>query len=170
MITSNDTAGGRPRWQDLDPTASVLLPSSLPDVLAELNRTQSVVQDLTSVIAANRARDLELAERIAARAGYLFDTDPSDMELDDLVDALLEEVAGRHLSAAIQAMEPDVDAVFFVLDADGRITGPVHDTEKKARAWVAQAAELRQGTAFTIARRIAHCNTRVAVAIDWKEG
>lgn len=168
MITRNDAADGRPRWQDLDPTASVLLPSSLPDVLAELNRTQSVVQDLTSVIAANRARDLELAERIAARAGYLFDTDPSDMELDDLVDALLEEVAGRHLSAAVQAMEPDVDAVFFVLDADGRITGPVHPSEDKAREWAERMLKDRHGRQFTVVRRVATCNSRVLN--EWKEG
>lgn len=141
MITSNDTAGGRPRWQDLDPTASVLLPSSLPDVLAE---------------------------RIAARAGCLFDADPSDMELDDLVDALLEEVAGRHLSAAIQAMEPDVDAVFFVLDADGRITGPVHPSEDKAREWAERMLKDRQGRQFTVVRRVATCNSRVLN--EWKEG
>lgn len=139
MITSNDTAGGRPRWQDL-----------------------------TFVIAANSARDLKLAERIAARAGCLFDADPSDMELDDLVDALLEEVAGRHLSAAIQAMEPDVDAVFFVLDADGRITGPVHPSEDKARDWAERMLKDRQGRQFTVVRRVATCNSRVLN--EWKEG
>lgn len=137
------------------------------DLERELQRTQCVVQDLTAVIAAKCARDLELAERIAARAAHLFDADTSDMELEDLIDALLEEVAGQHISAEIQAMEPDVDAVFFALNEDGRITGPIHPSEAKAREWGERMLKDRQGRQFTVVRRVATCSTRVL--IDWTE-
>lgn len=135
----------------------------------ELNSALNVIQDMSAVIAANCAQERTLAEQIANAIGPMLDTDPSDMDLPELVGALIDFAIGEHARAQVMSMEPeDAPGVFLVLNADGRITGPVHDTEKKARAWGAQAAELRQGTAFTIARRIAHCNTRVA--IDWKEG
>ena len=98
----------------------------------------------------------------------MLDTDTSDMELPELVGALIDFALGEHARAQVMSMEPeDATGVFLVLNADGRITGPVHDTEKKAREWAELGAQMREGKAFTIARRIAHCNTRVV--IDWKE-
>lgn len=135
----------------------------------ELTRAKSVAQDLTAIIAAKCDQERTLAEQIAQAIGPMLDTDTSDMELTELVGALIDFALGEHARAQVMSMEPeDAPGVFLVLNADGRITGPFHDTEKKARAWAAQAAEVRQGTAFTVARRIAHCNTRIA--IDWKEG
>lgn len=135
----------------------------------DLTRAKSVVQDMTAIIAAKCEQERTLSEQIAQAIGPMLDTDPSDMELPELVGALIDFALGEHARAQVMSMEPEESpGAFLVLNADGRITGPVHDTEKKARAWAAQAAEVRQGTAFTVARRIAHCNTRIA--IDWKEG
>lgn len=107
-------------------------------------------------------------EQIADAIGPMLELDTSDMDLPELVGALIDFAIGEHARAQVMSMEPEgAPGVFLVLNADGRITGPVHDAEKKARAWAAQAAEARQGSAFTVARRIAHCNTRIA--IDWKE-
>ena len=149
------------------------LQQTVADLDDELARAKSVVQDMTAIIAAIFAakcdQERTLAEQIAQAIGPMLDTDTSDMELPELVGALIDFALGEHARAQVMSMEPeDAPGVFLVLNADGRITGPVHDTEKKARAWAAQAAEVRQGTAFTVARRIAHCNTRIA--IDWKEG
>ena len=149
------------------------LQQAVADIDDELARAKSVVQDMTAIIAAIFAakcdQERTLAEQIAQAIGPMLDTDTSDMELTELVGALIDFALGEHARAQVMSMEPeDAPGVFLVLNADGRITGPVHDSEKKARAWAAQAAEVRQGTAFTVARRIAHCNTRIA--IDWKEG
>ena len=145
------------------------LQQAVADIDDELARAKSVVQDMTAIIAAKCKQERTLADQIAQAIGPMLDTDTSDMELPELVGALIDFALGEHARAQVMSMEPeDAPGVFLVLNADGRITGPVHDTEKKARAWAAQAAEVRQGTAFTVARRIAHCNTRIA--IDWKEG
>ena len=145
------------------------LQQAVADIDDELARAKSVVQDMTAIIAAKVKQERTLAEQIAQAIGPMLDTDTSDMELPELVGALIDFALGEHARAQVMSMEPeDAPGVFLVLNADGRISGPVHDTEKKARGWAAQAAEVRQGNAFTIARRIAHCNTRIA--IDWKEG
>lgn len=129
----------------------------------------NLLQDMTAIIAAKCKQERTLAEQIAQAIGPMLDTDTSDMELPELVGALIDFALGEHARAQVMSMEPeDAPGVFLVLNDDGRITGPVHDTEKKAREWAELAAQMREGNAFTIARRIAHCNTRVA--IDWKEG
>lgn len=129
----------------------------------------NLLQDMTAIIAAKCAQERTLAEQIAQAIGPMLDTDTSDMELPELVGALIDFALGEHARAQVMSMEPEeAPGVFLVLNADGRITGPVHDTEKKAREWAELGAQMREGKAFTIARRIAHCNTRVA--IDWKEG
>jgi BMFP domain-containing protein YqiC len=144
------------------------LQQTIADLDDELNRAKSVVQDMTAIIAAKCDQERTLSEQIAAAIAPMLDTDPSDMELPELVGALIDFALGEHARAQVMSMEPEeAPGVFLVLNADGRITGPVHDSEKKAREWAAQGAEHRQGAAFTIARRIAHCNTRVV--IDWKE-
>lgn len=138
------------------------------DIERELTRAQSVVQDMTAIIAAKCEQERTLAEQIATAIGPMLDTDTSDMELPELVGALIDFALGEHARAQVMSMEPEeAPGAFMVLNADGRITGPVHDSEKTAREWAMHAAEHRQGAAFTIARRIAHCNTRVV--IDWKE-
>ena len=137
------------------------------DIERELTRAQSVVQDMTAIIAAKCEQERTLAEQIATAIGPMLDTDTSDMELPELVGALIDFALGEHARAQVMSMEPEeAPGAFLVLNADGRITGPVHDSEKTAREWARHAAEHRQGAAFTIARRIAHCNTRVV--IDWK--
>lgn len=129
----------------------------------------ALLQDMTAIIAAKCEQERTLAEQIAQAIGPMLDTDTSDMELPELVGALIDFALGEHARAQVMSMEPeDAPGVFLVLNTDGRITGPVHDTEKKAREWAELGAQMREGKAFTIARRIAHCNTRVA--IDWKEG
>ena len=139
------------------------------DIDDELARAKSVVQDMTAIIAAKVKQERTLAEQIAQAIGPMLDTDTSDMELTELVGALIDFALGEHARAQVMSMEPEeAPGVFLVLNADGRITGPVHDTEKKARDWAELGAQMREGKAFTIARRIAHCNTRIA--IDWKEG
>lgn len=129
----------------------------------------NLLQDMTAIIAAKCKQERTLAEQIAQAIGPMLDTDTSDMELPELVGALIDFALGEHARAQVMSMEPEeAPGVFLVLNADGRITGPVHDTEKKAREWAELGAQMREGKAFTIARRIAHCNTRIA--IDWKEG
>ena len=129
----------------------------------------NLVQDMTAIISAKCKQERTLAEQIAQAIGPMLDTDTSDMELPELVGALIDFALGEHARAQVMSMEPEeAPGVFLVLNTDGRITGPVHDTEKKAREWAELGAQMREGKAFTIARRIAHCNTRVA--IDWKEG
>ena len=129
----------------------------------------NLLQDMTAIIAAKCKQERTLAEQIAQAIGPMLDTDTSDMELPELVGALIDFALGEHARAQVMSMEPEeAPGVFLVLNADGRITGPVHDTEKKARDWAELGAQMREGKAFTIARRIAHCNTRIA--IDWKEG
>ena len=141
---------------------------TVEDLAAKLSRAESVVHDMTAVIAAKCEQELKLSEQIADAIGPMLELDTSDMDLPQLVAALIDVARIEKASAQVENMEPEgAPGVFLVLNADGRITGPVHDTEKKARAWAAQAAEARQGSAFTVARRIAHCNTRIA--IDWKE-
>ena len=129
----------------------------------------NLLQDMTAIIAAKCEQERTIAEQIAQAIGPMLDTDTSDMELPELVGALIDFALGEHARAQVMSMEPEeAPGVFLVLNTDGRITGPVHDTEKKAREWAELGAQMREGKAFTIARRIAHCNTRVA--IDWKEG
>ena len=139
------------------------------DINEKLISAESVVQDMTAIIAAKCEQERTLAEQIAQAVGPMLDTDTSDMELTELVAALIDFALGEHARAQVMSMEPeDAPGVFLVLTADGRITGPFHDTEKKAREWAELCAQMREGKAFTIARRIAHFNTRVV--IDWKEG
>ena len=129
----------------------------------------NLLQDMTAIIAAKCKQERTLAELIAQAIGPMLDTDTSDMELPELVGALIDFALGEHARAQVMSMEPEeAPGVFLVLTADGRITGPFHDTEKKAREWAELCAQMREGKAFTIARRIAHFNTRVV--IDWKEG
>lgn len=145
------------------------LQQTVADLDDDLTRAKSVVQDMTAIIAAKCKQERTLAEQIAQAIGPMLDTDTSDMELTELVGALIDFALGEHARAQVMSMEPEeAPGVFLVLNADGRITGPVHDTEKKARDWAELGAQMREGKAFTIARRIAHCNTRIA--IDWKEG
>ena len=146
--------------------------AELRDRVAELedalSKAQGLAQDLTGIVGVKCQDELRLAEQIAGALNPMLDADTSDMELPELVGALVDFALGEHAHAQVMSMEPeDAPGVFLVLNADGRITGPVHDSEKTAREWARHAAEHRQGAAFTIARRIAHCNTRVV--IDWKE-
>ena len=130
----------------------------------------TLVQDMTAIIAAKCEQERTLSEQIAQAIGPLWtELDTSDMDLQELVDGLVGMVNGQAIRIETMSAEAeDAPGVFLVLNADGRITGPVHDTEKKARDWAELGAQMREGKAFTIARRIAHCNTRIA--IDWKEG
>ncbi len=172
MISTYSTAGVR--WQDADPgdpagdhTGSGISDAAWQDLRAQLARAQEVVQDMTAVIGAKVANERDLAERIAARAGHLFDLETSDLELDELIDGLLEYAVSAHIQAEVQAMEPeDAPGVFLVLNADGRITGPVHDSDAAARAYVQQCG--RASSAFMVVRRVATCTTRIVA--DWKEG
>ena len=147
--------------------------AELRDRVAELedalSKAQGLAQDPTGIVGVKCQDELRLAEQIAGALNPMLDADTSDMDLPELVAALIDFALGEHARAQVMSMEPEeAPGVFLVLNADGRITGPVHDTEKKAREFAAQAAELRPGGAFTVARRIAHGTTRVA--IDWKEG
>ena len=172
MISNHSTAGVR--WQDADPgdpagdhTASCVGDASCQDLRAELARAQEVVQDMIAVISAKVANERDLAERIAARAGHLFDLETSDLELDDLIDGLLEYAVSAHIQAEVQAMEPeDAPGVFLVLNADGRIIGPFHNSDGDARAYIQQFG--RSSSQFMVARRVATCTTRIVA--DWKEG
>lgn len=134
---------------------------------AELNNAQGLVQDMTAIIAARCAQDLALSEQIAHAIGDTLDTDPADMDLPELVQALIDYARDQHVRAEAMAIEPDPTpappATFFVLNFDGRITGRAHNSDSDARAWAANNG----AGAFTIVRVVASCTTRVAT--EWKE-
>jgi len=172
-VTTNERNPGAPIISDA--LRAILLEecealkANAEQLAEDLSIDRSVFNDLVAVIAVKVKQERTLAEQIAQAIAPMLDTDTSDMELPELVGALIDFALGEHARAQVMSMEPeDAPGVFLVLNADGRITGPVHDTEKKAREWAELGAQMREGKAFTIARRIAHCNTRVA--IDWKEG
>lgn len=127
----------------------------------------NLLQDMTAIIAAKCAQERTLAEQIAQAIGPMLDTDSSDMELPELVGALIDFALGEHARAQVMSMEPDPLAdVFMVLNAEGRITGPFHNSDRAARDYVQQFG--RSSSSFMVARRVATCTTRIAA--DWKEG
>ncbi len=127
----------------------------------------TLVQDMTAIIAAKCEQERTLAEQIAQAIGPMLDTDTSDMELPELVAALIDFALGEHARAQVMSMEPeDAPGVFLVLNADGRITGPFHNSDGDARAYINQVG--RSSSQFMVARRVASCTTRIAA--DWKEG
>lgn len=127
----------------------------------------ALLQDMTAIIAAKCKQERTLAEQIAQAIGPMLDTDTSDMELPELVGALIDFALGEHARAQVMSMEPEeAPGVFLVLNADGRITGPVHKSDRDARAHAQQCG--RSSSGFTIVRRVATCTTRIET--DWKEG
>ena len=127
----------------------------------------TLVQDMTAIIAAKCEQERTLAEQIAQAIGPMLDTDTSDMELPELVGALIDFALGEHARAQVMSMEPEESpGVFLVLNADGRITGPFHNSDGDARAYINQVG--RSSSQFMVARRVASCTTRIAA--DWKEG
>lgn len=143
------------------------LQQTIADLDDELRRAKSVVQDMTAIIAAKCKQERSLSEQIAQAIGPMLDTDTSDMELPELVGALIDFALGEHARAQVMSMEPeDAPGVFLVLNADGRITGPFHNSDGDARAYINQVG--RSSSQFMVARRVASCTTRIAA--DWKEG
>lgn len=141
---------------------------SVEDLAAKLARAESVVHDMTAVIAAKCEQELKLSEQIADAIGPMLELDTSDMELPELVAALIDVARIEKASAQVTNMEPEeAPGVFMVLDSNGRLAGPPHDTAQKAREHIEVLAAQRAGHRFVVARRIAICNTRIA--IDWKE-
>ncbi len=133
----------------------------------ELNSALNVIQDMSAVIAANCAQERTLAEQIANAIGPMLDTDTSDMDLPELVGALIDFALGEHARAQVMSMEPeDAPGVFLLLNGDGRITGPIHKSDRDARAWAQQYRG--SSSIFTVVRRVATCTTRIET--DWKEG
>ena len=127
----------------------------------------NLLQDMTAIIAAKCEQERTLAEQIAQAIGPMLDTDTSDMELTELVGALIDFALGEHARAQVMSMEPEgAPGVFLVLNADGRITGPFHNSDGDARAYINQVG--RSSSQFMVARRVASCTTRIAA--DWKEG
>ena len=127
----------------------------------------NLLQDMTAIIAAKCEQERTLAEQIAQAIGPMLDTDTSDMELPELVGALIDFALGEHARAQVMSMEPeDAPGVFLVLNTDGRITGPFHNSDGDARAYINQFG--RSSSQFMVARRVASCTTRIAA--DWKEG
>lgn len=145
--------------------------AELRDRVAELegalSRAQGLAQDLTRIIGVSCQDELRLAEQIAAALAPQLEADTSDMDLPELVAALIDFALGEHARAQVMSMEPeDAPGVFLVLNADGRITGPVHKSDRDARAHAQQYG--RSSSGFTIVRRVATCTTRIET--DWKEG
>ena len=141
---------------------------TVEDLAAKLSRAESVVHDMTAVIAAKCEQEMKLSEQIADAIGTMLDLDTSDMDLPQLVAALIDVARIEKASAQVASMEPeDAPGVFMVLDSNGRLTGPTHDTAKKARDHVELLDAKREGHRFVVARRIAICST--SVAVDWKE-
>ena len=137
------------------------------DLDDELARAKSVVQDMTTIIAAKCEQERTLAEQIAQAIGPMLDPDTSDMELPELVGALIDFALSEHARAQVMSMEPEeAPGVFLVLNAEGRITGPFHNSDGDARAYINQFG--RSSSQFMVARRVASCTTRIAA--DWKEG
>ncbi len=127
----------------------------------------NLLQDMTAIIAAKCKQERTLAEQIAQAIGPMLDTDTSDMELPELVGALIDFALGEHARAQVMSMEPEeAPGVFLVLNAEGRITGPFHNSDGDARAYINQFG--RSSSQFMVARRVASCTTRIAA--DWKEG
>ena len=124
----------------------------------------NLLQDMTAIIAAKCKQERTLAEQIAQAIGPMLDTDTSDMELPDLVAALIDFALGEHARAQVMSMEPEESpGVFLVLNGDGRITGPFHNSDGDARAYINQVG--RSSSQFMVARRVASCTTRIAA--DW---
>ena len=114
-----------------------------------------------------REQKRKLSEQIAQAIGPMIDAETSDMDLPELVAALIDFALGEHARAQAISMEPeDAPGVFLVLNADGRITGPVHKSDRDARAYAQQYG--RSSSSFTVVRRVATCTARIET--DWKEG
>lgn len=141
---------------------------SVEDLAEKLDRAESVAHDMTAVIAAKCEQERKLSEQIAHVISTMLEIDTSDMELPELVAALIDVARIEKASAQVANMEPEeAPGVFMVLDSNGRITGPSHDTAKKAREHVELLAAQRADHRFVVARRVAICST--SVAVDWKE-
>lgn len=145
--------------------------AELRDRVAELegalSRAQGLAQDLTGIIGVKCQDELRLAEQIAAALAPQLEADTSDMDLPELVAALIDFALGEHAREQAISMEPeDAPGVFLVLNADGRITGPIHKSDRDARAWAQQYRG--SSSSFTVVRRVATCTTRIET--DWKEG
>lgn len=131
----------------------------------DLTRAKSVVQDMTAIIAAKCEQDLKIAEQIAQAIGPMLDTDTSDMELPELVGAIIDFALGEHARAQVMSMEPeDAPGVFLVLNESGRHIGPFHYTAREAQAWVSKQFG-HDGYEFTVVRRVA----TTSLSIKWKE-
>ena len=132
-----------------------------------LSKAQGLAQDLTGIVGVKCQDEPRLAEQIAGALNPMLDADTSDMDLPELVAALIDFALGEHARAQVMSMEPDdAHGVFLVLNADGRITGPIHESDRDARAYAQQCG--RSSSGFTVVRRVATCTTRIET--DWKEG
>lgn len=145
--------------------------TELRDRVAELedalSKAQSLAQDLTGIIGVKCQDELRLAEQIAAALAPQLEADTSDMDLPELVSALIDFAMGEYARAEVMSMEPEpLPEVFLVLNSDGRITGPIHKSDRDARAYAKQCG--RSSSSFTVVRRVATCTTRIET--DWKEG
>lgn len=145
--------------------------AELRDRVAELedalSKAQGLAQDLTGIVGVKCQDELRLAEQIAGALNPMLDADTSDMDLPELVAALIDFALGEHARAQVMSMEPEeAPGVFLVLDGDGRITGPIHNSDRDALAYALHHRRSSRG--FTVVRRVATCTIRIET--DWKEG
>lgn len=135
------------------------LQQTVADLDDELTRAKSVVQDMTAIIAAKREQERTLAEQIAQAIAPMIDTDTSDMELPELVAALIDVALREHARAQIMSMEPEnPDGVFLVQQPNGRtVSCPcITRTAATARA-EAMLQDGTNGLELHVVQRLARC-------------
>jgi len=129
----------------------------------------TLVQDMTAIIAAKCDQERTLAEQIAQAIGPMLDTDTSDMELPELVGALIDFALGEHARAQVMSMEPEnADGVFLVQQPNGRsVSCPcITRTAAMARA-EAMLNEGTNGLELQVVQRLARCVA--VVETEWNE-
>jgi hypothetical protein len=138
------------------------------DLKRELERACTVVQDMTDIIAAKCAQEYKLSEQIAAAIGFMLDTDTSDMELPELVGALIDFALGEHARAEVMSMEPEeAPGVFLVQQPNGRNVQCPCNTRKAAMERAdAMLLEGTNGTELYVVQRLARCVA--VVEIEWE--
>lgn len=135
------------------------LQQTVADLDDELTRAKAVVQDMTAIIAAKCEQERTLAEQIAQAIAPMIDTDTSDMELPELVAALIDVALNAHFSDLATPVTPEnPDGVFLVQQPNGRtVSCPcITRTAATARA-EAMLQEGTNGLELHVVQRLARC-------------
>lgn len=134
---------------------------------AQIESREQALTDTCAIVAELSNERDALESLIADRCADLFDVEPSDLSLPDMVEALIEAYQAERVRAGVRAMVPESPApASYIVLVDGHRIGPMFDTEQAARAQVEELVHANPTYRFALVCRVID-EAKVRHVLQW---